>query len=403
MADPFRALQIVYLHQHFVRPGQSGGSRPWEFARRLAADGHDVTVVCGGDGNDDSVLEGVRIKSIRAPYQNSMTRAQRIWSFIVYMFRATWICLRLPADVVVASSTPLSVGIPALVRRFLRRTPFVFEVRDLWPSVPARLGFIDSPVVLRAALALERVIYRKASNVIALSPSMQEGVLQTWPLAKVEVIPNACDFSLFHFTAAEKLATRQMQGWGSEIVVVYAGSFGITYRITDLVRLAARLPEVKFVLIGEGMSSEAAEKLAEELGLDADALLPGALPRTVVARLISAADVVISSLEDVPALAGNSLNKVFDAMAAGKPVVFNHGGWLSDLLTSSAAGWRLPEDLTIAADAFRSWIADPDLLATYGRNSRMLGLQFFDRDMLYGNFQEVLVRTARSHGPRVPV
>lgn len=383
-------MRITYIHQHFKLPHQAGGTRSWEFARRLAADGHKVTIIAGNADWGHYDLAGVHIRYVKAPYSNRMTVAARVESFLGFVVRATVEACRVPADVVFATSTPLTVAIPGILAARLRRARFVFEVRDLWPSVPARLGILRSRVGLRAAQLLERSAYR-ADRVIALSPAMREGVLQTAPFADVRVVPNACDHEVFDLPRERREEIRSQLGWGSEPVAIYAGSFGATYRIPWMVELAAHCPTVRFQIIGEGAATEESRALAENLELDVDALLPGSLPKEEVARRVAAADVVISSLSNHPALHANSLNKVFDALAAGRGVAFNHDGWLADLLVARGAGWRLPDSPAEAAAVLGDLAGKRHELERFGLAARELGYREFDRDALYAEFREALL------------
>lgn len=392
-----RAVKVLYIHQHFALPDGAGGSRPWQFARRLAEAGHEVTVLCGGGVRKTRDIDGIRIVQLAATYRNSMGLARRVMAFLSFAGQASWVAARYSGDVFFASSTPLTTAIPGIIGSFLRRKPFVFEVRDLWPSVPVRLGVLRSKALFTLSRGLERLAYRRASVVVALAPSMREGVLQVWPFADVRMIPNACDFDLFRGDRKRIAAKRSELRLDGRLLVVYAGSFGESYRIPWLVELAAALPDVRFQIIGEGWASSEATSLCERLGLTVADILPGALSKIEVAERLAASDLVLSSLNNDPALQGNSLNKVFDAMAAGKAVLFNHDGWLSELLISKGAGWRLPDDIGCAAAAVRKIIADRIALESAGQRAEALGRSCFDRDMLFDEFLAALTDATMSH------
>lgn len=382
-------MRITYIHQHFRFPHEAGGQRPWEFARRLCQDGHQVRVICSGDTPLDSYIEGIRVTRLKTPYDNQMSALARTKSFLAFMIASTGVALRTPADIVFASSTPLTTSIPGLLASRVHRTRFVFEVRDLWPSVPARLGYLHSRTLLRAAQWLEAATYRAADAVVTLSPSMSEGVLQTFPLANVHMVPNACDREAFTLSASENRETRHSLGW-TKPVILYAGSFGATYRIPWIIRLAGATDSATVHIIGAGQATPSAEKLSTALGLDPAQVLPGRLPKTEVVRRLSACDLVLSSIEDHPALHGNSLNKVFDALAAGKPILFNHGGWLSDLVIQSGAGFRLPPDPIDAAKSLERLIEAPDRIRSAAAAARELAVHF-DRNRLYQEFKSALL------------
>ena len=393
-------MRITYIHQHFVLPGEPGGSRPYEFARRMAAAGHEVTMICGRDEAMDKTVDGIHVRRLAIPYRNEMSKRERIVSFFNFLVRASAVAARVPADVIYASSTPLTVAVPGIVAKFTQRASLVAEIRDLWPEVPIKLGYLNNPVAIFLAKQLEKAFYAASSEVVALSPSMADGVKEVAPKKRVTVIPNASDFERFDVPAEQRAAFRKEQGWGDDVVAVYAGGFGMSYQLEWLVDLAAQLrrdgvENVRFVLLGQGSDSDALYQRAKDAGLDADAMFLGRQPKEDVAKYVSAADIALSPLRDDPCLEGNSLNKVFDAMAASRPVVFNHGGWLEEAATEHDAGWRLSRDIPTAAKRFAEIISDRDEMRAAGQRNRELGEKRFARDSLYSQLIEVLNRVRK--------
>lgn len=387
-------MKITYIHQHYSQlPAEGGLSRPWQFARRLAADGHEVTLIAGSRQARTTYVEGVRIVHVRAPYANAAGPVKRILAFLLFVLRATLLAVRTPADVVFASSTPLTVAVPGMIGALTNRARFVFEVRDLWPTVPIELGVLTNPVLRFLARALERLTYRRADTVIALSDDMAAGVRSVNPTVPVVVIPNASDFSLFP-DPSEAPGIREEQGWApDETVLVYAGSFGRIYNLAWVVDLAAALRShgVRVVMYGNGGSMPALRQRAREHGLDVDALLPGRVRRQDLARVLAAADATISSVLRLKVLEPASINKVFESMAAQKPVLFNHDGWLTELMTKHHAGWRLDDDPARAALQLQDIVARPAELREAGERSAELGRERFDRDKLYVGFRAAVV------------
>ncbi|PMC74771.1 glycosyltransferase family 4 protein [Brachybacterium sp. UMB0905] len=398
-------MRITYIHQHFVLPDEPGGSRPWEFSRRLARNGHRVTMICGGPEGLRTTREGVEIIRLPIPYSNSMGFVSRILSFARFMVSATWVAAKTPADLVFASSTPLTVAVPGMIAALVRRRPFVFEVRDLWPGVPVELGLLTNRAMIAVARALEKLTYRQSRSVIALSPSMADGVREVHPDANVHLVPNSADVELFRVSADERRKLRAGFDWGDdELVLAYCGSFGRSYDLEWTVRVAAELKDdpVRVVLVGEGATTDDLTALCKTLGLDPAAILWGSRPKSEVAKIVSAADVVVSTLIDHPALEGNSLNKVFDAMAAGRPVLFNHRGWLGGTMADKGAGWLASREPASAASLIRTLVSERETVEESAAQSAALGDAQFSRDHLFSVFEEVLLRAASSHPSRRP-
>lgn len=392
-------MKITFIHQHFRLASEAGGSRPYEFAKRMAADGHDVTMLCGSEDPLDIEVDGFRVKRLAVSYRNEMSVSRRILSFALFMVKSSYIMLRVKPDIIYVSSTPLTVAVPGILGKLFHRVPLVFEVRDLWPSVPIELGFLKNPVAVWVAKNLEKIAYRSADSLIALSPGMKEGILKIQPEKEVTVIPNASDFEIFDKPLEERRSFREEKGWGNdETVIVYAGGFGPTYNLDWVVKLAGNVKDqnIRFILIGEGKETEQLRDLAVRVGLDPDSILVGKKIKQEVAKYVSSADLIISSLREDPCLEVNSLNKVFDGLAAGQPIILNHEGWLKDAIVESNAGWHLDRSIEVASTQLRDIISDSSAIEAAKINSAALGRERFDRNKLYKTLIEVLESTSKA-------
>lgn len=211
-------MKFLYFHQHFSTPKGSTGTRSYEMARALVARGHEVTMVCGTygggetglsasfvDGSRSGLVDGIKVIELDLAYSNSDGFLKRTWLFLKFAGRSVGIALREQYDVVFATTTPLTAGIPGIFARWLRGKPFVFEVRDLWPELPREMGVITNPVVLGAMAVLEWTSYRSATRCVGLSPGIVDGIARLGvPRERIALIPNGCDLDIF---AAE------VEGW----------------------------------------------------------------------------------------------------------------------------------------------------------------------------------------------
>lgn len=386
-------MRITYIHQHFRLPSQAGGTRSWEFARRLAAEGHEVTII-GAAGTASRVrIDGVQILLLNSRYSNNFGFVRRLVAFADFMIRSTFHAARLPADVVFATSTPLTVIVPGFLASFFQRARLVFEVRDLWPSVPVEMGYLKNPVLIAIGRAMERFSYSRASAVVALSPDMARGVRDVNPSVRVVVVPNACDFELFAVPPGRRIDlgpfSRETSGPKR---LVYAGSLGSSYDPAWLSRFAIELRRagVDFLIAGEGSGRAVIESELKAAGIDPSAVLIGAIPKSSMVQLLASADATVSSLADFKCLEANSLNKVFDSLAASRPVILNHGGWLTDALLAEGAGIRVARDAASAAKEVLGWLESADLSGA-STAARELGAARFDRDRLFEEFREALL------------
>lgn len=402
-------MKIVYLHQYFNTADSAGGTRSYEFARRLVRDGHEVHIVTtdrsdhrGEKGWRKDEVEGVKVHSVNQPYNNSMDTRARISAFLGFAVRASKLSRELKGDVVFATSTPLTIVIPAIAATLGRRTPIVMEVRDLWPSVPIALGFLNNPVLRFLAKALEKVAYTRSSRIIALSQGMADGVLlRGISPAKVSIIPNLSDTGRF---AAENADPSKFRKSNPEIqdrpFVLYTGTFGRVNGVEFMARLANEYrlldPNLAFVAIGDGAERGRVRDIAQDLDvLNKNFFVLDPAPKKDMPDLLAASLACSSWVIPVKELEANSANKLFDAFAAAKPVIINYGGWQEELLQTSGAGLSLSStDFKAAARTLHSNLTDESWLASASKASENLGRTVFEVELLYGQFLEVLKSAA---------
>ena len=277
-------------------------------------------------------------------------------------------------------------------------------MRDLWPEVPIALGLIRNPFLIAAARILEGAAYRYASQIVALSPPMREGIIARGVYAnRVTVVPNGADVDVFVPSRKLGQAVRATHPWlGNRPLVLYAGTLGVANGVDYSVRLAAssrlHAPEVRFAIIGDGAERVAIEALARSYGVLQETLfLLPPVSKEEIPRWFSAADVVTSLVIDSPAMHANSANKFFDGLAAGRPLVINHEGWQADLLRSEGAGIVLPpQDAAEGAEILLEFLLSAERLRDAGLQARRVAEERFSRDVLASRLLTVIERAVDS-------
>ncbi|HHY50769.1 MAG TPA: glycosyltransferase family 4 protein [Alphaproteobacteria bacterium] len=408
-------MHILYLHQYFITRAGVGGTRSYEFARAFVAQGHTVTMVTAAD---DSVpwgggllrrrtVDGIDVVELRAGSSNyqqgtAVSYPRRILAFALFALASIVAVLRVRRpDVVFATSTPLTIGIPGMIASAVHAAPMVFEVRDLWPEAPVAMGALRNPLVIRLARWLERTIYRRSAHVVALSPGMADGVIAAGvPSERVSVIPNASDLDLFS-PAVSGAAFRQRLGTEGKFVCTYFGAMGDANDLQQVVEAARILQErgrgdVVFVLHGRGKRRPALEAFCARHGLTNVIFSDARLAKHEVAELVAASDLGMTIYRNLPVLYTCSPNKLFDTFAAGRPALVNSPGWLRELVTQHQAGvYARPDDAAHLADQIVRLADDPDLARAYGRNARRLAESRFDRRTLAAQLLEILESAIR--------
>lgn len=392
-------MKVLYFHQHFVTPHGAGAIRSYAMTRKLIERGHQVTMVCGSFSGGNTGLSGPYTKGVRRgsvdgidvvefdlAYSNHDGLLKRSWTFMKFALRSVMLALREPYDLVFATSTPLTAGIPGIVARWLRGKTFVFEVRDLWPELPRAMGVIRNPVVLWAMSVLEWSSYRSAHALVGLSPGIVEGIMHRGvPRECIALVPNGCDLDLF---AQNAPPWRPESVAPTDLMAVFAGTHGMANGLDAVLDAAAELKrrgrgDIKLVLIGNGKLKPALQARAEREALD-NVVFHDPVNKTRLASLMAATDLGLQVLANVPAFYfGTSPNKFFDYIAAGLPVLNNYPGWLADMINEKSCGFAvIPDDAEEFADALEGAAADRNALKEMGQRGRKLAQDQFDRRLL---------------------
>lgn len=400
-------MRILYLYQYFKTREGYGSTRAYEFVSRLLAAGHEVQVVTStarlGDlsgptkaGAIVAEIDGIPLLAVRSGYSNRMGFVRRVFEFLRFAMVSSWAVLRAPRpDLILASSTPLTIALPALVGRLFRKIPLVFEVRDLWPEVPAGMGILKSPILFRLSRALARLTYKKSERIIALSPGMREGVLRySIPPERVVTIPNGSDLDLFDPNTDAASARRSLGLPEDAFLIVHPGAMGIVNGLDFLLPVcrivAERLPNALFCLIGDGRQRPQLEVQARELRLK-NLCFFDPVPKSEMPDWLAAADLGLMLIKRIPILEMNSANKFFDYAAAGVPCLMNYGGWKAELLRRYKAGRAVEtDDAKEFATAIIEMASEPQMLQSSARNARRMAETEFDRDRHFEQLSEVI-------------
>lgn len=400
-------MRILYVHQFFAtRQSTLGLIRSYEFARRWVEQGHEVTIITSSSRLPAEYsekrlsygqIDGINIRSVRVSYSNHMGTARRIVSFLTFMFGASYLAISAGKhDVVFATSTPLTVGVPGWLAAAWHRSPFVFEVRDLWPEAAIQMGVLRREgLIARAAKVLERFLYRRAKAVVALSPGMTAGVVaEGIDPERVHTVPNSSDLDLFS-PGPKDPEIVERYGISGRFVIAYAGAIGPSNAVEDNVPAAARTllergrDDIVFLIVGEGKSLAALQERTKEL--DNVIVTGSAIAKADVPRFTRTADALLVLFADKPILATNSPNKFFDGLATGRPMIVNSDGWTRELVESNECGAYFPAGRgEVLADIVERMADDADLVRQMGDNARHLAEERFARNILAAQVLDVL-------------
>ena len=392
-------MHILYFHQHFSTRSGSTGTRSYSMARALLARGHQVTMVCGSYRGADTglsgpikrgarrgVVDGIQVIELRLAYSNHDGFLRRTSTFLRFALRSAWIALSEPCDLVFATSTPLTAGIPGIVAKITRRRRFVFEVRDLWPELPRAMGAIKNPLVLAMMSLLEWCCYRAADRCIGLAPGIVEGIARRGvPRDRIDMIPNAADLEIF---SQDRGVPHANDGTTR---AVFTGTHGMANGLDAVLDAAIELRRrgdqtIAIELIGDGKLKPGLKQRAELENLT-NVSFTEPIPKTTLASRLGDADIGLMILANVPAFYyGTSPNKFFDYLASGLPIICNYPGWVAELIREHGCGIAVePGNPMAFADALQFLASDPDARRQMGDRARRLADEF-DRTRLAERF-----------------
>lgn len=391
-------MNILYIHQYFLTPQEPGGTRSYWMAKELIKNGHQVTMLTSSSKYEENVkelvIDGIKVIYLKEDYNQNMNLIKRLKAFVNFMFKSTTIAFRQKnIDLVIATSTPLTIGVPALFLKWFKKIPFIFEVRDLWPEVPIQMGAIQNKFLIKATRLFEKTIYKNAEHVIALSPGMQDGVLQHIDSDKTTMIPNMAKIEEFwpreeNFDLMEKLDLQK-----DSFKIIHFGSLGRANgasSIIDAAKLLKGNENVEFLFVGGGSTEGDLKEEVVKNNLTNVKFL-GKFGMDKVSEIVNFSDVSIISFSDIPILYTNSPNKLFDSLSAGKPIIVNSAGWTKDIAEKFNCGYyvnpNIPQELV---DKILFLKNNTISAKKMGANSRKLAENVYDKSILTKEFVKVV-------------
>ena len=400
-------MLTVLIHQAFASRDEPGGTRHFELARRIVAAGQEFTVVA----SDVSYQTGRRIvpqprllteihedgvRILRAFTASSLhgSYLSRVGSFLIFMVTSLFGGLAAgKPDVVMGTTPPIFQAATAWLLAVLRRRPFLLEVRDLWPEFAIDIGLLKNPVLIFAARRVEMFLYRRASHILVNSPAYRDYLMNKGiDPSKISFIPNGVDPSMF---SPEQLAEdfREQFHLGDKFVVTYAGAIGMANDLDVLVGAAERLShraDIHVLIVGDGKEKPRLEAEVSRMGLS-NVTFTGSFPKSDMAKVLAASDACVAVLRNIAMFTTTYPNKVFDYMAAGRPIILAIDGVIRTVVEDAHGGIFVPPGDPAAMAAAIERLADnPDMARQMGRDARSYVAAHFNRDEHARQFADLI-------------
>lgn len=398
-------MRILLLHQYFLEDNDHGGSRWNEITKQWTEEGNDVTVIAGmmhysssckrpeykGKWFKKKQQGAVNIIRCHVSESYNSNFVGRLWAYFSFVFSSLWAGLFITKgkyDVIIVTSPPLFVGISGYLISLFKRTPFVFEIRDLWPESAIDTGVVTNGLIIKLAYALEAFIYKKATLINVLTPAFRKTLIEKKNVNpdKIIFIPNAADFTLSdkiveNFDAAIFRKEHDLEG---KFVITYVGAHGVANHLEQIIETGLLLSDtnVLFLLIGEGMEKERLIALATQKKVTNVRFLDP-VPKAEVFKYILASDMGASVLKNVDTFKTVYSNKTFDYMSCKRPILMAIDGVSKELVEDAEAGMFVePENPEDFARKTRMYLNNPEQVILQGENGYKFAKVNFDRIIL---------------------
>lgn len=399
-------MHILLIHQAFAALDEAGGTRHIEMARHLVARGHQVTIITSpvsyltgkarGEkqtwAKEEIPETGIRI--IRTYTYSALHRSfvHRVFSFFSFMISSFIAGIRVrKVDLVWGTSPPIFQGVTAWLLAGLKRIPFLFEVRDLWPAFAIAVGVLSNPTLIRLSLWLERFLYRRADRVVVNSPGYVQHVLERGA-RRVDMVPNGADPEMFEPESRGE-HFREKHQLDEKFLAMYAGAHGLSNDLGVVLEAAAQTRDrgdIVFVFVGDGKEKPALVQQAEALRLDNVLFVPS-VPKNEIAEVLAAADACIAILKPLKMYQTTYPNKVFDYMAAGRAVLLVIDGVIREVVEEAGCGIAVPPGNPRELAAAVIALADqPEVSQAMGSAGRKAIEDKYQRQIFSDQFARIL-------------
>ncbi|WP_437673364.1 glycosyltransferase family 4 protein [Sorangium sp. So ce131] len=408
-------MRILYVSPYFPPEPGAPAARVSELARAWRRAGHEVTVLTGMPNHPTGVIPPDYQGRIRIEEDFHGVRVLRTWIYaaanrgkvrrsLAYgsfaLSALTLAQLGLPqADVLIATSPQFLSAAAGYGIATLRRLPFVFEVRDLWPESIVAVGALPADhAVVRGLTRVEEHLYRVADEIVVVTQRFRERLVERGvPAEKIEVIRNGVDLGRFTPTSRDT-PLRARLGFGDRVVVAYVGTHGMAHGLSAVLDVANGLrarDDIRFLFVGEGAERASLEARARELGLP-NATFLGALPRDLIPEVYATADICLVPLRNAELFQTVIPSKIFEILAMARPIVISVDGEARSIVEEARAGvFAPPEDVPAMTEAIVDLASDPAKRGRMGEDGRAYVIRSFDRDTLARDYVDLLERVLR--------
>lgn len=392
-------MHILIFYQYFGTPKGGWSTRMYELPKNWIEDGHQVTVVTSPYDKSDiratkfidkQTIDGIEVIIVNIKQSNKHSLLYRAFTFLLFSIISIYYALTRSYDIILCSSGPITIGLPGILSKLFRNKKFVFEVRDLWPDGAIQLGLLKNSTMVKVAYYFEKLCYLKADLVVTCSKGMTEVLNERFKKINLLTIPNACDYEFFQ----KKDELFKLPEWAAnKKIFVYTGSLGLMDDCMQIIKgiELCETPDAVFVFIGEGKEKNEIEEYVKQKQIQRTYFL-GLIPKTEVRSWLQHSYAAFVTFKNKPILQTCSPNKMFDAFAAGVPIIQSTKGWIKELLVRENCGISVdPKIPSQMADAIKLLAYDSNFRAKLAKEATRLALTEFNRKILARKYLTELI------------
>ena len=415
-------MKILYISQYFPPEMAAPAARVSELSLRWVESAHEVTVLTGFPNYPTGVvpqeyrrklrrlfvqqkIKGIRVIRTWLWPQPNRKVLRRVLSFMSFSLSAAISGLFVSRpNIVIATSPPLLVGLTGWWLARAKRTPFVLEIRDLWPESLIAVGIGDSSSQLQRSLRwLAIFLYRVSDEIVVVTSAFKDYLVDKWhvPANKISIVENGVETDLFR-PGLKSSSLREESHAREKFIVSYIGTIGMAHGLETLVNAAKQLqdsyPHILFFVIGEGAEKERIISTVRSLALPNFHILDPQ-PREKIPEYICASNACIVMLKDAPLFRTVIPSKMLEFMACARPVILGVDGRARKIIESARAGvFVQPGNVDELAKAIVRLADDKSLCDSLGNNGRRYILQNNTRKQTADRYVEVLENMLRIDG-----
>ena len=407
-------MRILFLSHYFPPEVNAPASRTYEHCKQWVQEGHEVTVVtCAPNHPQGTVYEGYRNKLIQWENQDGI-RVVRIWTYVTanqgFLKRTVnYISFMMAAilsapflsgfDITLSTSPQFFNGLAGYAVSRIKRTPWILEIRDLWPESIVAVGAITNRPIIGLLEALELFAYRRADHIVVVTDSFKTHI-QDKGICKqrVTVIKNGVDFSLYKKHPDNPVSLAAKIGIEGKFVASYIGTHGMAHHLETILQAADELREwqdIVFLLVGDGAERDRLLAMKDSMNLS-NVVMLDQQPKTAMPHFWSLSNVSLVLLRKCDLFKTVIPSKIFESMAMERPIILGVEGESSELLKSAEAGICIePENEKDLAAQVLNLYQNPRRCQELGLNGRKYVLENFDRLVLAKRFSDLIRNVCR--------